>query len=267
MACAGDQRLLQYTRLTAAQVAKIQDQLGKLPPLPDLGEEIDVGERFFYLDCVAIVARQGPDCLFPFAGILVRPMINQAARDLTDWDQALRMGNAWCDRMANAFRQPTRAQRSQLLRKIEKDLKKLGDISKDWKSLGLLMLANPRQALSERFGQICVDMFLSPTLIIAVAADRVAMQFDLTRLAFALAAYRADHGSYPAKLADLRPKYVAEIPQDLFIAAELHYQQHRDGYLLYSVGANGKDDGGKGRDDCKAGEDWDDLAVRVPAPK
>ena len=91
------------------------------------------------------------------------------------------------------------------------------------------------------------------------------MQFDLTRLAFALAAYRADRGTYPAKLADLVPKYVAKVPQDIFSAAELHYRPEGGGYLLYSVGVNGKDDGGKGMDDRKDGEDWDDLTVRVPA--
>ena len=44
------------------------------------------------------------------------------------------------------------------------------------------------------------------------------MQFELTRLAFALAAYHADRGTYPAKLADLVPKYVAEVPKDIFNA-------------------------------------------------
>ena len=91
------------------------------------------------------------------------------------------------------------------------------------------------------------------------------MQFELTKLAFALAAYRADHGSYPAKLADLKPKYVAEVPQDIFSAAELHYKPDGAGYLLYSVGVNGKDDGGRTMDERKDGEDCDDLAIRIRA--
>jgi hypothetical protein len=93
------------------------------------------------------------------------------------------------------------------------------------------------------------------------------MQFELDKLAFALAAYRADHGSYPAKLADLKPKYVAEVPKDIFSEGELLYRPEGTGYLLYSVGVNGKDDGGKTRDDRKADEDWDDLVVRMTAPK
>jgi hypothetical protein len=91
------------------------------------------------------------------------------------------------------------------------------------------------------------------------------MQFELTKLAFALAAYRADNGSYPPKLADLTPKYVAEVPKDIFADAELHYSREGEGFLLYSVGVNGRDDGGKTFDDRKEDEDWDDLVVRMPA--
>jgi len=56
---------------------------------------------------------------------------------------------------------------------------------------------------------------------------------------------------------------------NLFSDSDLHYKQEGDGYLLYSVGVNGKDDGGRGREDRKEDEndteDWDDLVVRVPA--
>jgi len=45
----------------------------------------------------------------------------------------------------------------------------------------------------------------------------------------------------------------------------LRYRQEGDGYLLYSVGPNGKDDGGTTRDDAEEDEDWDDLVVRVSA--
>ena len=41
-----------------------------------------------------------------------------------------------------------------------------------------------------------------------------------------------------------------KIPKDIFNDdADLHYMRKGDGYLLYSVGANGKDDGGKGYED------------------
>ncbi len=82
-----------------------------------------------------------------------------------------------------------------------------------------------------------------------------------------MAAYHADRGAYPAKLSDLVPKYVEQVPKDIFNDSDLRYRLEGQGYLLYSVGVNGKDDGAKSYDDRKTNEDWDDLVVRVPAPE
>ena len=70
----------------------------------------------------------------------------------------------------------------------------------------------------------------------------------VTRLAVALAGYRADRGQYPEKLDDLTPDYVKSVPPDPFTDQPLIYRVTADGYLLYSVGRNGVDDGGTGDD-------------------
>ena len=62
------------------------------------------------------------------------------------------------------------------------------------------------------------------------------------------------------------PKYVAAIPEDIFSGGELHYKPQADGYLLYSVGPNGKDDGGRNQNDRPAPPDLigcDNIAVRI----
>ncbi len=92
------------------------------------------------------------------------------------------------------------------------------------------------------------------------------MRVELDKLGFALASYRADHGAYPAKLAELVPNHVVEVPKDIFNDSDLHYRREGNGYLLYSIGVNAKDDAAKSYDDRKNDEDWDDLVVRVPAP-
>ena len=81
------------------------------------------------------------------------------------------------------------------------------------------------------------------------------------QVAFALAAYRADSGHFPTNLADLAPKYLTTIPCDLFSGKPLIYRPTADGYLLYSVGLNGADDGGRFHDDNPPG---DDIGVRMP---
>lgn len=63
--------------------------------------------------------------------------------------------------------------------------------------------------------------------------------------AFALQAFHAEHGAYPTTLAALIPGYQSA-PADPFghPGATLKYRQRGTQYLLYSVGPNGKDDGG-----------------------
>ena len=290
VACGGDQGLLQHARLTPAQIARMRADLDKLPPLPKMVDKFNVAERFLYLDCVGIVIREGINSLVNSLtdltgdgkpksksrdkGMLMS-LIETVLRVAVDWDQVLRMGNAWYDRMADACGKPTRAERQAAADKIDDDIGKLIADAKDWKSLGLSLLTGPRKAISKWMGEVLGGL-LSPAIAAAVRAeDRATMQFDVTRLAFALAAYHADRGTFPARLADLAPNYVAEVPKDIFNASELHYRQEGEGYLLYSVGPNGRDDGGKGVDDeekaivenadAHVWNGWDDLSVRVPA--
>ncbi len=76
-------------------------------------------------------------------------------------------------------------------------------------------------------------------------------------------------GKYPAKLADLAPKYLATVPDDLFSGKPLVYQPAKEGYLFYSVGVNGTDDGGQLLTDPgdPATGRGDDLGVRMPGDK
>jgi hypothetical protein len=144
-------------------------------------------------------------------------------------------------------------------------------MAEDTATLDKLMLGDPRKALSERLGMVILVIFSPSTDTPATVDDRAAMTFELTRLAFALAAYRADYGSYPVTLDDLTPKYIREVPKDVFSDSEPHYRQDGKGYLLYSVGSNGKDDGGRGFENGRRGDecvkkDWDDLVVRMTNP-
>jgi hypothetical protein len=65
--------------------------------------------------------------------------------------------------------------------------------------------------------------------------------------AIALERYRLQHGEYPAALAELTPAILKSVPIDLMDGKPLRYRKKNDGvFLLYSVGEDGKDDGGDG---------------------
>ena len=266
LACAGDQVLRQSAKLSPAEVAKFRADLQGLPPLPKLVDCVNVAERFLFLDGIALVAREGISA----ADKLTEgqedsrggnsSFINSLAGAVINWDHVLRTGNKWYDEITAGYAKPTRPERKKAMSQVEEDIGKQANAAGGWASTIMKAISDPKQLYTAEFAKVFLTKVLPTLRRIANVADRGTMQFELDKLAFALAAYRADHGSYPAKLADLKPKYVAQIPKDIFNDAELHYRQEGNGYLLYSVGVNEKDDGGKTRADRKADEEWDDLA-------
>ncbi len=85
---------------------------------------------------------------------------------------------------------------------------------------------------------------LGPTVEIEQTAR---VRTDQARVALALAAYHADHKSYPDTLdALIAGKYLARVPLDRYSAGQLfHYVRNGDNYILYSLGRNLKDNHGK----------------------
>ncbi len=90
----------------------------------------------------------------------------------------------------------------------------------------------------------------------------------LTYLAFALEAYRREHGHYPERLVDLPEHEIDEVSVDPFSKAPFRYllkpsADGEPGFLLYSVGPNGIDEDGRGWADDPRG---DDIRRRMPLP-
>ena len=63
--------------------------------------------------------------------------------------------------------------------------------------------------------------------------------------ACALERYRLARGRYPDTLAALVPQYLAAVPGDVMDGQPLRYRLEGDGFVLYSIGWNMKDDGGQ----------------------
>ena len=182
-----------------------------------------------------------------------------------DWNIILRIVTSWHDRLVAAVRKPTRLERQTAIEEVERELKKEAAEAISWKA-AVPSIVNRREAVSRRVGTIIAGLMMPGEGVASTVEDSERCSSHLTKLAFALAQYHAEHGRYPAKLATLVPRHVKEVPKDIFNNnAELHYKREGDGYLLYSVGPNGKDDGGRGTQDCKKNDNWDDLAVRMPA--
>ena len=91
---------------------------------------------------------------------------------------------------------------------------------------------------------------------------------DMARIACALERYRLAHGNFPETLDALTPQFMEKIPHDVIGGKPLHYRRTSDGqFLLYSVGWNETDDGGKVGLAEKGNVDWKqgDWVWRYPA--
>ncbi len=77
---------------------------------------------------------------------------------------------------------------------------------------------------------------------------RVAAEADCTRVALGIERYRLAKGSLPKVLDDLVPQYIDKVPIDPFDGKPLRYKLTEPGYIVYTIGEDGTDEGGLEKD-------------------
>ena len=257
--------------LTAPQIQDRLKELQRLPHMPSIADKIDLTERFEHLQFVQFLRRGGEGMLEAATGGPASPMPGpdgEKALAAIDWAPALRDANYWFDRLAAAMRVRNPADRQKQLNGIDQELFALNRRADAPVKLAAILLGPPdktvAKAISRSINGVGFGLLISSFRKLQSAHDRDEQVMRNVQVAFALAAYRRDHGDYPAKLDDLAPKYLAAVPDDLFSGKALVYRPAEKGYLFYSVGVNGKDEGGRSFNDDPAG---DDLPVSMPLPE
>jgi hypothetical protein len=263
----GDVAWLDRAKPTAQQARDRLRDLRELPPFPPLAENMDLMERFMFLDLVQLVRRRGVGVLKDLEGKgAPKGTDPEMVQELTmlDWAPALRNTNRFYDRFAATLRVKDRADREQQLDRIDEELKALRQEAAGVQGIiRLLLEGNADKAVGKKISDILISLLTPAFRKVQKGADRAEQLQANLHIAFALAAYRGDHGRYPAKLDELAPKYLAVVPDDIFSGKALIYRPSEGGYLLYSVGENGKGEGGHWYDDDPPG---DDPRVRLPLP-
>jgi hypothetical protein len=239
-----------------------------LPPLSSLADRINLADRFRFLDTVCLVDKKGSGALQQLFGEMSltaeEGALQKAASDLLfDWNEPLRMGNEWFDREATVYRMANRSEREKALEKLHADLEQM---STDAAKPGIFVLnwftkRSAKAAISRFVGASLLQLFDNEAPGILNIDDQLDLHLAFTQTGTALAAYRAENGEYPEQLESLVPKYIAQLPHDLYDEqSPLHYRRESSGYLLYSVGANGHDEH-TGMSDSFSGSD--DISVLV----
>jgi hypothetical protein len=266
-ACAGDAVLAHSGALSAKQALEFRSELEKMGHMPPLAKKIDREERFEFLNSIYYLEytraaymigfrEKSSKTLWFLSNILVDHFI--------DWEHVMRTANQFYDRSVEAHRMPTRADRIEAIARIEDELR---ERTKQHREIGpfigsLIRHGTCRRTVSEHMSIILLNLLMSGTRMWQNSSDRSAAKFELTRIAFALAAYRSDHKEFPTRLTQLTPKYIAKLPRDPFTDGTFIYKSGRTGYTLYSVGPNECDDNGQ---TYGQGTNADDIVVRTPS--
>jgi type II secretory pathway pseudopilin PulG len=239
IACDGTATLLHQGPLSPQQARQIMSDLDNIEYFSRIGDSIDSLERASFLNAVIRLAerKMNQESLKAVGG----GNLEYSKYLAIDWNVALEQGNAYYDRYAAAARLPTHEARKLALAQLGNELDRL---TRGFDADSLVAVVLSRSARSDAAATIMISLLLPALNATIDAQDRQNTVLDLTRLAAALAVYRAEHGTYPQKLDDLIPSVLKQLPVDLFNAKPFIYQRKDDGYLLYSTGENGADDDG-----------------------
>ncbi|MEX0704731.1 MAG: hypothetical protein WD069_21715 [Planctomycetales bacterium] len=261
----GDLALARHGGMSGDELVRFGTRLAELPAFPPVVDVFALGERYFQLDGSIGMIRGRRD-IFETLEVFgdqetlarLRAVVDNAE---IDWNVVLIRENEFHDRLVDVARTESVAERRRKAEQIARLLQSMKQRTE--KPIDELKRLAQKKDGGHAAGAYVSDLLLACIAPISIgflgSEDRRDAHFDLTRLAVALAAFRADHGRYPTALADLLPKHITKIPADLFSENERPPIYRRDddgaGYLLYSVGPNGEDEGGRTPHDDPSGDD------------
>ena len=93
---------------------------------------------------------------------------------------------------------------------------------------------------------LSMTMLPSSRLVFTAARRRASESVALAALA--LLSYKVEEGDYPESLEELATEGDVTLFKDPFTGSQLNYERREEGFLVYSLGADGEDDGGSDDD-------------------
>ncbi len=252
--------------LTAEQARRAERDLASLSNW-SMANAMNRTERLLFLDTIIYLATEGSnpgDILDSLNG--ADAIVTALHFTSIDWNFVLREGNRWYDRVVAAAELPTLAARQAAFAQIDADLEERNEELQRPAAIAWGVLSRRRR--SEIMAAALVEYFVPSAGYCQIASDRANTNLELMRLAATLLVFRAENGHYPEKLDDLVPRFAASLPIDIYSEKPPIYRPDDDraGFLLYSVGENGVDDGGTEVSGWIVDGEWRDEMQEVDYP-
>ncbi|MCA9059513.1 MAG: hypothetical protein KDA85_13495, partial [Planctomycetaceae bacterium] len=248
----GELLLLAEAELTPAQLQRFAGDLRQLPPMPAVAESVDVTERMMFMDTVQLMSEGRLEMreLIGDFNAEEATMLEKTAMAIVDWDVVRQRGSKAYDKVVQIMKIDDPLVRQEAIAQYEQVITSERQNSGVASLLGdYIRAGSVRGVLTDKVADSMIAL-LMPAFAAVENAQLRCLQTDVNlQLAFALKRYAAANGSYPAQLNELVPEFAPAVPPDLFSGKPLIYSGTSDGFLLYSVGQNGQDDGGLTWDD------------------
>jgi hypothetical protein len=257
-----------YVRVVSANLR----DFSTLPAWPDRTQTIHVTDRMMFVDAVLLIqdpnaaASQIIEDISPQTIQILRAALDDAGSVDVDWDEALATGHRWFDKAGAALRKSIYQERATAIAELRAVISKtLSEMKESALNQHKRLKAGRPSAkeMGRLLGGLTALSIMSDAQTLALMLDRSEQSYRNLRVALALAAFKSQSGAYPERLEELKPAFLKELPHDLFTLTSLKYKRDDLGYVLYSVGPNGRDDGGFHRS-ANGDEDDDDEAVTMP---
>lgn len=149
-----------------------------------------------------------------------------------DYDILLEIHHELYDELVSFIDKPYETRRP-LLEPFSKNL------TQTWKQIEHSMSdlnSFPVDQRSEKFSRWYSYRLISPFEDLIMASDRIHCRSTILDAVLGIELYRRDNNEIPASLEQLVPKYLHQIPADLFNGNHLKYVIYQNDYQIYSVG-------------------------------
>ena len=278
------ERVASAAPLSREAAAKMIREYQALPPLPSLESSLGGVERWGLLDGVMQVRAghavelfailKGISDIDDWAGQdargywFARLLGSLALHPYFDTNLSLRHVQSEMDRLIAASEEERLDERYRRLAEWEARREDI-DLYKQIHRMaeaGTLPEGERTPAYTTAATDLILSIFMPGYEAAFLTADRVAAYQRFTPVALAVAAYRTEHGRYPAALADLVPHYLEAVPLDPFTGDAIRYRVVEGAAVIYSVGFDRVDDGGGDLDSGVGGADVT-MVVAKPSPR
>ena len=252
-------RFIQLTRPSTKTLLEMSRQYQELPPFPAPDAQMKITEKVMLMDVFDELEAGRYEVLSIMTGDSSKTAtLKNLALSLVDWKFARLKALEAHAELEQHLAIKDHAQRAAAMSAFAKKYK--NKVNPAGVFDGYLTNGSVSAALKETVSNSVISELLPATGAVNLAASRAFCRRQNLATFHALEIYRSIHNEYPESLAQLVPDLLPSSPNDVFSGKPLIYQRTADGFLLYSVGENGRDENGR-----TFGEDGDDLRIRIKA--